>query len=176
MDLNRYFEKGVSIKEFECLLGDNQKLHELHYRKFSPNPEIVQNIKSLEPARILVITEPWCGDSLAILPVIKKISEINGNWEMKVVLRDENPELIDNFLTNGGRAIPVFLFLKKDNSLLFRWGPRPNAAQDIFENHRELINSREVRKEEVMKKIRRFYSGDRGNEIQKEIVGKLAKF
>lgn len=176
MDLFEYYKNGVSMAEYELLLGENQKLHELHYRKFSPDLEKKQSIIGSGSTRILVITEPWCGDSLAVLPVVKKITEINGNWEIRIVLRDENPDLIDNFLTNGGRAIPVFLFLDGDYSLLFRWGPRPKAAQDIFEHHRELINNGLIEKTEVIKMIRKFYSKDRGNEIQKDILENLAKF
>jgi len=175
MNLSEYFKNGVSMKEYELLLGDNQKLHELHYKKFSPDLEIKQNIIGSGSVKILIITEPWCGDSLAVIPVVKKIAEINGKWKIRIVLRDENPGLIDDFLTNGGRAIPIFLFLDEDNSLLFQWGPRPKKAQNIFENHRELIDNGLIEKTEVIKKIRKFYSKNRGDEIQKNILAELTK-
>ncbi len=173
MNLKSYFEKGVPVEKFEELLGDNKKIHELHYRKFNPDNEKINKIKSVAVINIIVITEPWCGDSLASLPVLKKMGEINGKWKIKVVLRDENPELIDRFLTNGGRSIPVFLFLEEDFSLIFKWGPRPRSAQKIFDESREKLKTGEVDRSVVNIKIRKFYATDRGVEIADSIIKAL---
>ena len=80
MDLKNYFDNGIKIEDFEGLLEDNKKIHELHYMKFDPDTENISLIKELEEMKIIVITEPWCGDSLASLPVLKKIGEINGKF------------------------------------------------------------------------------------------------
>ena len=72
--------------------------------------ETVQEIKTIkEPQTWLVITEGWCGDAAQNLPVINKIAALNENIDLKLVLRDEHLELMDLFLTNGGRAIPKLI-------------------------------------------------------------------
>jgi hypothetical protein len=78
------------------------------------------------------------------------------------MLRDSNLEFMDEFLTRGARGIPIFLFLNEKSDLLFKWGPRPKAASDIFESYRDQINEEKIDKKEVIKKIRVYYAKDRG--------------
>ena len=99
MNYKEYFEKALTYREYVALLGDNTSLQSLHYGKFNI-PEATANIIGrMNPMKIIVLTEPWCGDSLAIFPVVRKITESNKNWELKVLRRDENPELIRKILT-----------------------------------------------------------------------------
>lgn len=60
----------------------------------------------------LVITEGWCGDSAQILPYIKKMTEFAENIELRIILRDKYPEVMDAFLTDGkSRSIPKVIVL-----------------------------------------------------------------
>lgn len=176
MNYKEYFEKALTYRDYVALLGDNTSLHDLHYGKFDIPASTAKTISRMTPLYILVLTEPWCGDSLAIFPVVRKITEANENWELRVLRRDENPELMDQFLTRGARAVPVFLFLSSDFSLLFRFGPRPKAAQDIFEEHREIFKQGKIEKSEVIKKIRNFYSKNRGQAILAELMESFRQF
>jgi len=171
MNLKENFEKALTYEEYVSLLDDNLSLHQRHYGKFEISREAGEAIKGIKPLNIIVLTEPWCGDSLAIFPVVRKIAETNGNWELKVLRRDENPDLMDGFLTRGARAVPIFLFLAADFSLQFRWGPRPKAAQNIFEQYREEFKQGKIEKSEVIKKIRNFYARNRGQAILAELLG-----
>ncbi len=175
MNLINEFKNALSLKEFELLLGENKVIHDLHYKKFDPDQSKLSLIRSLGNIKILVITEPWCGDSLASLPVLIKMGEINISWEIRILLRDENTDLMDKFLTNGGSAIPVFLFLADDGSLISKWGPRPEKVQAIFKAHRERIESGEIDRKEVYLKLRKFYAVNRGKEIMNTIVDLLVK-
>lgn len=144
------------------MLGENRVIHELHYKKFELPAEISRADYLYKPYQILVITEPWCGDSLALIPIIRKLYEAAKNWQFGILLRDENPEIMDQFLTNRARAIPIFLFLDQDFDLILKWGPRPKSTQQIYEEHREQIERGDIKKEDVIRKIRTFYSKDRG--------------
>jgi hypothetical protein len=164
------FEKGMSYDEYVSLLSEHLNLHQLHYNKFSVDGDSQSVIKSLKPYKILVITEPWCGDSLALLPIIRKISELNTQWEIKILLRDSNPELMHHFLTHGSRGIPIFLFLDENGELQFKWGPRPKEAAQIFEDHREQIEEGKLERMDVIKKIRTYYAKDRGVTTLAELI------
>ena len=170
MNLKNYFEKAMSYEEYVDKLGDNLALHQLHYKKCRISEEDEKKIKKIKPMNLLVLTEPWCGDSLAIFPVVRRIMEANDSWSMRILLRDENLDLMDQFLTMGGRSIPIFLFLAEDYSLLFKWGPRPKATRQIFEEHRQQIREGKIEKMEVIKKIRSFYAKDRGKAILSELL------
>jgi len=169
MKLRDYFEKGLTPEEYAGLLGEQQALHRLHFRRAQPSEEDLAKVRSTGPHRVLVITEPWCGDSLAILPVVIKLFQEAGNSEIRVVLRDQNPELIDHYLTHGGRAIPIVIFLDENFEERFHWGPRPMRAQAIFEACREGLKQGWIARSEVTPRIRNFYSRDQGRAIVEEL-------
>jgi hypothetical protein len=86
--------------------------------------------------KALAISEGWCGDAAQNLPALEKITAANG-IEMRVVLRDDNLELMDRYLTNGGRSIPIVIFFDgKTGEEKAVWGPRPVPAQEILKIHK----------------------------------------
>ncbi len=175
INFSDYFDKALSYEDYVGILGENLVLHRRHYDKFNPDENEQAAIAKLAPSNVLVITDPRCGDSLALLPVLRRMAEINGTWQVKIAPRDEHPDLMDAFLTNGTRSVPVFLFLDSGFKLKLRWGPRPVAAQAIFEENRERINSGEVEKSEVIRKIRTYYAKDRGKTSLKELIDRLSE-
>ncbi|AUP79882.1 thioredoxin family protein [Flavivirga eckloniae] len=115
-------------------LAEYTKLNDRRMKRWDKTVKVTDETLSRieafrEPITWLVITESWCGDAAHILPVMNKVAGLNGNIDFKVVLRDENPELMDAFLTNGNKAIPKLIML--DNStgdVLQTYGPRPSEA------------------------------------------------
>ena len=98
---------------------------------------------------------------------MKVISDYNQNVEVKIIFRDENPEVMDQFLTNGTRSIPVFLLIKKETfEVIGRWGPRPDPAQEIM---REAKLKKDYSHEEATKEIQLWYAKDRTVTFQKEL-------
>ena len=174
MTLKEYFQKGLTPEQYAQLLGEQKELHELHYRRAEIRDEAVATLRGLETRRVLVITEPWCGDSLAILPVVLKLFDQADSSDIRIVLRDQNLELMDRYLTRGGRAVPIVVLLDGSFEELFHWGPRPAPAQAIFEKHREDIKAGRIDKTEVIKQIRNFYGQDRGRSIVEELRQRLA--
>jgi hypothetical protein len=87
----------------------------------------------------LVITEAWCGDAAQTIPLMHAISVASkGKIDIKLVLRDENLELMDAFLTNGGRAIPVLICIETETlELVGKWGPRPVHAQEMVMEYKQ---------------------------------------
>ncbi|MEM7572978.1 MAG: thioredoxin family protein [Bacteroidota bacterium] len=82
--------------------------------------------------QLLALTEGWCGDAAQTLPLINKLAEASPQLDLRLVLRDENLDLMDLFLTDGGRSIPKVLFLDADTKeVVTHWGPRPALAQKM---------------------------------------------
>jgi hypothetical protein len=80
--------------------------------------ETIQEFQKVKrPQTWLVLTEGWCGDAAQSLPILNKIASYTANIDLKIVLRDENLDLMDLFLTNGGRSIPKLIVLDKDNNV-----------------------------------------------------------
>lgn len=85
----------------------------------------------------LVLTESWCGDAAQSIPAIHKLSELNAGIELKIVLRDAHPELMDAFLTNGTRSIPkLIVFDTEQQKVIGDWGPRPSTATQMVQAYK----------------------------------------
>ena len=97
-------------------------------------PEAVSALKSIEkPMLWLVITEAWCGDAAQIIPIVERMANESPNVITRYILRDEHPEIMENFLTDGGKAIPIIVALYPySGEALGHWGPRPKEAQEMM--------------------------------------------
>jgi hypothetical protein len=115
----------------------------------------------------LVITEGWCGDAAQNIPVIEKIAAANSGIETRYILRDEFPELMDRFLTNGSRSIPKLIAVdRRRGEVLGDWGPRPKAAQDLFYEQK----SSGIEQHTIHENLQRWYLADSGRSLQGEIA------
>jgi hypothetical protein len=81
------------------------------------------------PKKILALAEAWCGDVYRELPTVARIAEAAG-LDLRVFLRDENPDIMDEFLSNNGksRAIPVFVFYTADQQYITHFTERSASA------------------------------------------------
>ncbi len=123
----------------------------------------------LEPREWVVITEPWCLDSARILPVIKRMVDANPYIGLRILLRDENPDLMDRHLTKGKRAIPKLLDTHPENgSVAAEWGPRPARLQERIEEWKE--EEPDLDKKELQKRIQKWYAKDRGASVRRELL------
>ena len=104
------------------------------------NEESVKKIKDFDKkVTWLVLTESWCGDAAQTMPMINKVAEINDNIFLRVILRDQNLDIMDRFLTNGTMGIPKLIMINDTSGeILGTWGPRPKiAAQMIIDYKKE---------------------------------------
>lgn len=116
----------------------------------------------------LVLTESWCGDAAQILPLLNKLVEINPNIDLRLVLRDENDELMNEFLTNGGKSIPKLLILDKGREVLNTWGPRPLEAQALYDSWKKNPDKPPYREFQV--DMQKWYLRDKGVSTFTEIA------
>lgn len=99
-------------------------------KTFEVSEELKQILLSIKtPQRWVVITEGWCGDSAQNLPAIAKIAKVNPAVELQIIERDKNLEIMDLYLTNGTRSIPILISCDTNGNEIFHWGPRPKEAQ-----------------------------------------------
>ena len=128
----------------------------------------LQNIASKQTW--LIISEGWCGDAAQILPIIKLMSEASEKIDLKIVLRDENEVLMNQFLTNGAKSIPKLLLLDENSNLINHWGPRPEAAKNLIINYKA---NHGIVDETAKIALQKWYLNDKGISSMKEIVAIL---
>ncbi|QNM85279.1 thioredoxin family protein [Polaribacter pectinis] len=135
--------------------------------------ETIKEIKKVEePQTWLVISEGWCGDAAQNLPVINKIASTNENINLKIVLRDDNLELMDLFLTNGGRSIPKLIALDKENNVLNTWGPRPTIATKMVADYKAEHGSLNA---EFKQELQVWYNKNKGQSVQDDFIQLVKK-
>ena len=135
--------------------------------------ETIQEFQKVkQPQTWLVLTEGWCGDAAQNLPILDKIASDTANIDLKIVLRDENLDLMDLFLTNGGRSIPKLIALDKDNNVLDLWGPRPTIATKMVLDYKEKNGALDP---QFKQDLQVWYNKDKGKSVQEDFVNLVAK-
>ncbi len=128
--------------------------------------ETLQNMKSKQTW--LVISEGWCGDAAQILPIINLIAAASKNIDLKIVFRDENEALMNQFLTNGAKSIPKLIILDENVNLINHWGPRPEAAKNLILDYKAKHG---IVDEPAKIALQKWYLDDKGISTMKEIAG-----
>ena len=141
-------------------------------KTFKVKDELAAISKMIVPQIWWVITEVWCGDSAQIVTQLAGIAESsNGRIEIRFLLRDEHPAIIDKYLTNGNRAIPKLVAVDLEGKVLFTWGPRPAGAQKIINEWK--LHPGERSYEDVKREVHLWYAKNQGEEVQEELLKKL---
>jgi hypothetical protein len=186
-----YVEKALSYEAFKKLVEDllaqglatgphqseaythysqlnMQRMHRLE-KTFQILPEIKELMGRIyKPQTWLVLTEGWCGDAAQSIPVMHGLALENSLISLRFQLRDENLELMDQYLTNGvSRSIPKLIALDTfSGEELFNWGPRPAPLQQLFYRMKAEGMAFDAAKEE----LQRWYNKDKTITIQQEIA------
>ena len=183
---DKFPNRGISYEEYKKLFVDeienppamdqenNFDIKKLNFsrstrveKQFVPSDELIEALNKISnPQLWVVLTESWCGDSAQNLPIIAKISELSKNVELQILLRDSNPEIMDQYLTNGTRSIPKLIAFNEDGKELFRWGARPAAAQQLINELKE----KGLQKNEWLIELHKWYANNRSKEIEKEVL------
>ncbi len=172
LDYGACWEKGRPFTEWlEHEVEEHRELWEgVHDRHETPDRALERAREIGGEWRLLVLAEDWCGDASNTVPVLARFAEAAPNVEMRVVERDENPELMDAHLTNGGRAIPIAVVLDRDDRPRGSWGPRPAELQDFVISEKE---RGERPTDEIYREARRWYASDGGETTLRELLDVL---
>ncbi|WP_168796616.1 thioredoxin family protein [Cognatitamlana onchidii] len=121
----------------------------------------------------LVITESWCGDAAHVVPVINKMAEINEGIDLRIVLRDEHMDLMDMYLTNGGRAIPKLLMIDNETGeVVNTFGPRPSEATKMVKDYKDKHGQLTA---EFKEELQVWYNKNKGQSIITDIAQQLCQ-
>jgi hypothetical protein len=192
MILQEYLEKSLSYEAYKQLIDDllaagkatgtNHSEAFLHYSRMNQQrmhrlektialvPEVKKRVLAIErPQTWLVLTEGWCGDAAQSLPVMQALAQLNPLIRLCLLLRDENLELMDQYLTNGvSRSIPKLIAVDTESlAVLFSWGPRPTPLQELFHRMKE----EGMAFDDIKEELQRWYNTDKTASIQQELSG-----
>src|SRR5262245_50013537 len=117
------FAQGLTLDQYVDQMTVNQELFRSALDRVALGSAEAQILDRLgRPRKVLVITEDWCGTSLLHVPFVARLVEVDPDIEMRIVLRDANPDLMDQYLKNGRyRSVPVFVFFDAEMNELARF-------------------------------------------------------
>lgn len=132
-------------------------------------PELLGGLPIRSPQTWLVLTEYWCGDAAQCCPAMVHLAARTPGLRVRFVFRDEHLELMDLYLTRGGRSIPKLVAIDDASGAeLFTWGPRPAPAQDLVDSF--LAIPKEQRDSQAMKEaLHAWYAKDACVAVQREL-------
>ncbi len=169
LDFRTIWRDAASYTRFVEDAEKNRGLWEGVYRAVRiPDWAVRLACERAREARLLVILEDWCGDASNTVPILARLGEEAGCLEMRVIRRDEHPDIMDRYLTNGSRSIPIVIILDEEFRELGHWGPRPSELQAWV-----LANKGRMPKNELYPQVRRWYARDRGETVLNELLAIL---
>lgn len=139
--------KGLSPQSFIDSMEKNQeqfiaRLDEFNWRD-EQDKAFFEMMQDKRDIRCLIIAADWCGDVVRNIPVVFKTLEA-ANIPVEVLIMEQHLETMDQFLTFGGRSIPVVLFVNAEGSVLGQWGPRPKHVQAVMAAFKQANPDREA--------------------------------
>lgn len=170
-------QKGHSGPEPSRKMAEYTALNAVRMRRvakthvMSPEMQHLLDSGACDGQHWVIITESWCGDGAQTTPIIRKLAERAGvpvYW----VLRDSGTTIIDDFLINGGRSVPIWVVADGGGQVLGHWGPRPSTAAAMAAEYRSAPQPREDY-DAFSTRLQLWYARNRGKEFEQEALDML---
>jgi hypothetical protein len=164
LDFTLLWRKAVSYQDFLESSGSHRGLWEGLYR-LARIPDWIRTAGEHRKLNLLVLVEDWCGDASNTVPPLARWADESASAELRILRRDENPEVMNRYLTNGARSIPIVIVLDEHLKEVGHWGPRPTELQRWVMENRAVIP-----REELYPQVRKWYARDRGETTLREVL------
>lgn len=173
MNLNDYLshwdkalEGGIYLESYAEYLSLNRTRFNRNYKTFKASEEFVKVSQRVSfPTNWIIITEPWCGDAAQSLPILLKLIHQIPKAHLTIELRDQS-NLIDQYLTNGGKGIPKVIVRDAEGNDLLVWGPRTREAQELFNG----LKAEGVELKVLHESLHGWYAKDQGKSLELELL------
>lgn len=134
-NLSDKLNTGLKPQQFIDGMTKNQEKFLEYYNGFTWSSEedrqFFESLRNRDDLRCLILASDWCGDVVRNVPVVFRALE-NSGIPVEVLIMEQNTDVMDQFLTMGGRAIPIVIFTDTGGHVLGQWGPRPKHVQAVM--------------------------------------------
>jgi hypothetical protein len=165
LDFRTLWEQALTFEAFLAVSTKHKGLWEGIYGITRLPPWATVPLAEGAHRKLLVIAEDWCGDASSTVPILAKLAATVPGYELRIILRDQHPAVMDQYLTNGSRSIPIVIVLDEEFRELGHWGPRPHELQAWVMANRPLVP-----KAELYPQVRKWYARDRGESTLREVM------
>lgn len=161
------FSHASTFSEYLETVEKNRELWHALARRAAVDEGTLERARAIDGVwNVVALTEDWCGDAINTLPVFDRLAEAAGNIELRVLPRDENPDLMDAHLTNGtSRSIPILIIYDEPFRERGWWGPRPAPIQEWV-----MTEGMKLDPADRYREVRRYYARDKGRTALDEFL------
>ena len=127
------FDQGLTYEAYKAQMTRNRERLEANEQGMElPQAELAFFQQLPKPLHVLALAEDWCGDVINNLPVLGQLAAASGKLNVRIFLRDQNLDLMDQYLNQGQfRSIPVFVFFDENFHELGHWIERPARIREM---------------------------------------------
>jgi len=142
MDLNNWYERGIEKEEYMAALDKHRDSFMTIYNEFEIPDEDIDILEKKSDVRALVLAEVWCGHCMLDIPIFLTIAK-QVNMPVRFFPRDENLELMDHYLTDEKRYIPIIIFIDKNGNELAKWGPMAPEIKQLVDEWKKDVPAKD---------------------------------
>ena len=135
LDWKSIFEAGRDWKDWLDAAESREQAARIseRFEALALPEEDAMNLESISrPVHVVAIAEDWCGDVVRHAPAIMRIATRQPLVQIRFISRADRPDVFIRFLTNGGEAIPKFIFLSENWVKCGNWGPMQTDCRRII--------------------------------------------
>ena len=137
------FMSGLTYAGFKDQMTRNRDRVEANEARVEIDAEDLAAFRSLNgPIHVLALAEDWCGDVIANLPVLGTLARECGTLDLRIFLRDQNKDLMQQYLNQGRfESIPVFAFFDDAFNEIGVFTERPASVTERRAEQRKEIHA-----------------------------------
>lgn len=141
------FGTGLAPKQFIEGMTKNQEEFQTYYNNFEysreEDREYFESLKLRDDLRVLILAADWCGDVVRNVPVVLQVLA-TADIPTELLILEENLDVMEQYLTMGGRSVPIVIIADTEGHVLGQWGPRPRHVQEVMEKFKQGNPDREA--------------------------------
>lgn len=135
IDWRQVFDSGLRYAQWIAAAENREHAQAMEEQRRSQplEPHVMGLLGTLpRPVHVIAIAEDWCGDVVRHVPVLEAMADAAPQLRTRYISREQRPDVFSRFLTNGGEAIPKFVFLSDVFNECGNWGPMPSACRELI--------------------------------------------
>jgi hypothetical protein len=163
-------ELSADERRYQHYARYNWERAEAVEQEYMASEELREVMNTIDTPQLwMVLTDDWCGDSAFSLPIIARAASLSDHVTLRILRRDDNLDIMDQYLTDGSRSVPKLVAFSEDGDELFEWGPRPADAAAL----REGLIAEGAEGKDVVEPLITWYEDGGYEDVEEELIDRL---
>ena len=127
------FNQGLTYDQYKARLGRGPEAYERSEQLLEMSEQDLAPFRGRSPFKVLVVVTETCPDVITNLPILVRIGQETGNFDARIFLRDDNKDLMAQFMNGPYESVPVFAFFDDMFTLRGVFIERPRSVTELRE-------------------------------------------